>query len=312
MVPAHVTWVIGSGGLLGGALESALVRRSGALVQTSPVGWTTGHAGEDLSGGLTRLVATTGAGRLGWRIAWCAGAGVTGTTDAALDLEVNTLVVFLEQLATTAGLGPGTVFLASSAGGLYAGGHAGRPYRESDEPTPNSAYGRAKLAAEAAVTAFGARTGNSIRIGRISNLYGPGQNLSKGQGLISHLCRSTITRQPVSVYVSLDTIRDYLFVDDCAELIADLLDRPRDARTTVKLLATGHGTTIASLIAVCRQVFKRAPLVVLGSSPNARFQVKDLRFDSQVWPELDRRTLTPLPVGIASTAAGMLRTAQRG
>ena len=112
--------------------------------------------------------------------------------------------------------------------------------------------------------------------------------------------------------MSLDTIRDYLYVDDCAEMIADLLDRPVDGRTVVKLLAAGHGTTIASLIAVCRQVFKRTPLLVLGSSPNARFQVKDLRFASRVWPELDRRTLTPLPVGIAATAAGMLRTAQRG
>ena len=141
-----VTWVIGAGGLLGGALTAALARRGDTLVQTSSIGWTTGHAATDLSDGLYQLAATAGAAGPGWRIAWCAGAGVTGTTDAALDLEVATLTAFLDRLATTRGLGPGTVFLASSAGGLYAGGHAGRPYDEHDAPVPISAYGRAKLA----------------------------------------------------------------------------------------------------------------------------------------------------------------------
>ncbi len=78
----------------------------------------------------------------------------------------------------------------------------------------------------------------------------------------------------------------------------------------MKVLASAHGTTIGSLIAVCRQVFKRAPHVVLGDSPNARFQVKDLRLRSTVWTDLDRRSLMPLPAGIAATAAGIRRAGQ--
>ena len=54
-------------------------------------------------------------------------------------------------------------------------------------------------------------------IGRFSNLYGPGQNLGKLQGLISRLALSAVTRQPINIFVPLDTIRDYVYVDDAAQ-----------------------------------------------------------------------------------------------
>ena len=117
------------------------------------------------------------------------------------------------------------------------------------------------------------------------------------------------------MYVSLDTIRDYLFVDDCAGLLCEMLDRGETVQSRsgplVKIVASQQGTTIASLVAVCRQVFKRAPRLILGTSENARFQVRDLRLRSVVWPDLDRRALTALPAGVAATAAGILRTAQQ-
>ncbi len=311
--------MVGAGGLLGTALTTNLRERRDEIVLSSQVSWTTRKAQADLTEGLDRLGDVVRSHRVPWRIAWCAGAGVTGTTEEVLSQEVSTLKAFLDQVAASPGLAKGSVFLASSAGGLYAGSGQGGPYDEMAVPQPISPYGRAKVAAERVVADFAERTGNTALIGRIANLYGPGQNLSKNQGLISHLCRANLTRQPLSVYVSMDTIRDYLYVDDCAGLVADMLDRADAARrgqfpaldpTTVKVLASGHGTTIGSLIALCRQVFKRAPHVVLGDSPNARFQVKDLRLRSTVWRDLDRRPLMPLPAGIASTAAGLRRATQ--
>lgn len=284
---------------------------------TQRISWAAPDTAVDLGRGLDRLAGLVARDGAPWRIAWCAGAGVTGTSAADLRLEVRTLAGFLEALADRRdAIGPGTVFLASSAGGLYAGGAKGRPQSEIDLPVPISPYGEAKLAAEHAGRAYAAATGDTVLIGRIANLYGPGQNPAKAQGLVSALCRGSITRQPVSVYVSLDTIRDYLFVDDCAAMIADMLElrhRPPVAagQALVKVLASQQGITIAALIAICRQVLKRAPLVVLGNSANATFQVRDLRLESGVWTGIDRRSLTPLPVGIAATAAGILRAAQQ-
>ena len=310
-----LSWVIGAGGLLGSALTRRL-RANGDAVFTSSVAWGSGRADGDLLAGTDRLVAAIRTSALPWRVVWCAGAGVIGTSEPALLEEVRTVRAFLRDLAGRSGIGTGTVFVASSAGGLYAGARGGAPFDERDTVAPVSVYGLAKLEIERVAARFGQATGHRVLIGRISNLYGPGQNLTKPQGLISQLCRGSLIRQPISVYVSLDTIRDYLYVDDCADRVADLLDltAPDAAadRTVVKVIATAQGTTIGALLAMCRQVLKRSPLVVLGTSPSAHLQVKDLRLRSVVLPQLDRRSLTPLPVGIAATARALLRTAQLG
>ncbi len=121
----------------------------------------------------------------------------------------------------------GALFLASSAGGVYAGA-AGSPFTELTETRATSPYGEAKLAAEGLVEDFARRTGTATVVGRIANLYGPGQDMSKPQGLISQLCLNQLRRRPISIYVSLDTARDYLYVDDCAAMVlATLTTRPR-------------------------------------------------------------------------------------
>ena len=307
------TLVVGAGGLLGKGVVRELNRRRRASITVAvpwldPVG-----ARQALFDGITALRRAAAGGP--WQIAWCAGAGVTGTSAAVLDQELRTFRGFLDDLALAGTVIPGSgLFLASSAGGVYAG--AGQaPFTELDEASSISAYGTAKLNTESAAREFAGRTGIGVLIGRIANLYGPGQNLTKPQGLISHLCRSQLTGQPISVYVSLDTLRDYLYVDDAASLVVDGLDRlavVQPAGPVIKILASQQGVTIGALIAESRRLFKRAPRVVLGSSPFAKFQVRDLRLRSVVWPELDRRSLTPLGVGIKATAADLLRGVQLG
>ena len=83
------------------------------------------------------------------------------------------------------------------------------------------AYGRAKLAMEGHARALAAATGVRVVLGRLANVYGPGQTLGKPQGLLSQLCLADATRRPLPVYVSLDTIRDYLYAGDAARMVAD-------------------------------------------------------------------------------------------
>jgi UDP-glucose 4-epimerase len=250
-------------------------------------------------------------------VAWCAGAGVTGTPAQALQKELAALRETLDALADAPRGGDGAFFFASSAGGVYAGVGA-PPYEESSPVRALAPYGRAKLDAEALVTAWSQRTGTRSLIGRIANLYGPGQNLAKAQGLISQICRSHLTGQPLSIYVSLDTLRDYLFTPDCAGMIVDgfarLRQEPQAAHPTVvtKILASQRAITIGAVLGVMSRIFKRTPRIVLGASPMSATQARDLSLRSRVWPELDRRALTPLPVGIAATAADLQRKLQAG
>ena len=102
-------------------------------------------------------------------------------------------------------------------------------------------------------------------------------------------------------------MRDYLFVPDAAELIADAIERLEAEATGVvprfrtKVLASGNEITIGLLVREVSRIAKRRPLVVYGSSSTARLQGRHLRLRSEVWTDLDQRSFTSYPVGIAST-----------
>lgn len=292
------TWVVGSGGLLGKALVAEL-RRRGADLRTSTVAWhDDALAHEVLTADARRLVSDAAGGP--WRVVWCAGAGVNGTSAAEFARENALFAAVLDELAVAGEAG--TLFHASSAGGVYAGTPA-PPHTELSPVTPLGDYGCAKLAAEQLVTDFAVSSGATAVVGRLANLYGPGQNLAKPQGLISHLCRGYLLASPVSIYVSMDTLRDYLYVTDAAEMVVDTLVRASfaPAGVTTKIYGSGHSVTIGAILGACRTVFSRKPTVVLASSPLAAAQARDLRLRSVVWPEIDQRTHRPLPAGIAST-----------
>jgi UDP-glucose 4-epimerase len=300
------TWVIGGGGLLG----SAVVRLLGSLgrqVRTVAVPWADHAASAAALSALARQFPASGA-----EVYWCAGAGVIGSSQEQLDGEVASLEVFLSAWEPT---GPGHgLFLASSAGGVYAGSK-GAPFTEETVPVPISPYGHAKLAGEKVAHRFAERTGVALLVGRISNLYGPGQDITKPQGLISQLCRAELTRQPLSIYVSLDTMRDYLYADDAAAMAVAGLGAVR-ARggMHLKVFASEQSTTIGAILGGLRRITRRRPPVVLGSSPNARFQVHDLRLRSDAWPPTSSLARTPLPAGMSATltaAGSQLRAARK-
>jgi len=325
-------WVVGGSGLLGAALHRAIRHREGwRALPNAPLPWDADEAA--FAGAVraqaTRLAAAAGEqherdadGRhgAGWAILWAAGRAVPASseTDAATELDRARLALgVVAEVLGGADVAPasGTLFLASSAGGVYAGSIM-PPFTEATEPAPTSPYGRLKLALEAE---FGA-TARALRVpavvGRIANLYGPDQDLAKPQGVISHLGIARFTPRMASLYVPLDTIRDYLHADDAAETVLDAIERAGrergTAEVTTKIIASGGPATLSTLLATLRGVTHARPRAVLGSSPLAAHQATDLRLRSIVWPELDRRPRRGLPEGIAGAAQGVLAAVQRG
>jgi UDP-glucose 4-epimerase len=303
----RVAWVVGAGGLLGSAVCRRLIAL-GHEVRATTVPW------GDRDGSVEALLA--GAGELpvsGWEVYWCAGAGVVGSSQADLDNEIAVLEDFLARWEPAEAPWRG-FFLASSAGGVYAGSR-GAPFTEHTDPAPISPYGLAKLRSEEIVTAFAVRTGIALLVGRISNLYGPGQDIGKAQGLITQLCRAQLTRQPLSVYVSLDTMRDYLFVDDAAAMVVAGTEAvTARGRRALKVLASEQSSTIGAVLGDLHRITRRRPPVVQGTSANARFQVRDLRLRSVAWPHTASLARTPMMAGIAATLRSLRgeRTASRG
>ena len=310
MTPAApLTWVVGSGGLLGSHLSRAEAARGRPMCAPGAIPWSAQDAPQILQDHARAFVRAAGAGP--WQVLWSAGAGVTGASKESLDDELRVFEAALAGLSESSAPTHGAVFFASSAGGLYAGS-TNPPFDETTPVSPLAPYGRAKLAAETRLREFGAASGVSVLCGRIANLYGPGQNLAKPQGLISQMLKAQLTAQPLSIYVSLDTLRDYIYTPDAAELVADAMDRLRTEQAAAgapmdvtKVLASLRPVTIGEIIGEVRLISKRRPRIGLAASPVAAFQARNLSLRSVVWPELDHRSRTPLAVGIQRTAADL-------
>jgi UDP-glucose 4-epimerase len=287
-------------GLLGRGVEERL-RAGGRAVRGVTVGW---EAPDLAAGQLVEAArhSAAEAGDSGWSLAWCAGAGVVRTSEDDLRAEVDLLATFLSRLEVP----PRAMLLASSAGGVYAGS-SDPPFTEAHEPRPVTPYGRAKLATEAVCAELARTGGTRVVVARFANLYGPDQDLAKAQGLVSRLCLSRVTGQPVHLYVPLDTLRDYVFADDAAAVGVAMLDRvglEPEGSVVTKIVASGHAASVSELVAASTKAFRRrVPLVQAVVDDPA--QVRDLRLRSTVWTDLDALVRTPLVVGLRRTAEGV-------
>jgi UDP-glucose 4-epimerase len=231
----------------------------------------------------------------GWRAAWCAGAGVVGATDDTMREEHEHVVAFLHGL-TAGGAPGGRLFVASSAGGVHGGG-SHRTITEADEPAPRSAYGRGKLDVEQAARAWSHASGAAVLVGRISNLYGPGQAIDKGTGFLSEACQRSLRKEAITIRVPLETARDFVHADDVAARVVDWLDG--DGPGATKLLVSGASVTLARAAAVVRAVGRHRTLLVHVADPHAWQQPRYLRFRSSVLTDLDHRhPARPLEVGV--------------
>jgi UDP-glucose 4-epimerase len=290
-------------GLLGRQVAARL-RDSGEDVRTVDVPW---GSHDDALAVLLEAADQAAGGSGKWRLAWCAGSGVIGTPPAELDAEVRLYAALLAGLRTP----PAGMFLASSAGGVYAGSPDDPPFTERSRVAALAPYGVAKLEMEQ-LARDAAAYGTRVLIGRIANLYGPGQDLSKPQGLISQLCLAQQTGQALNLYVSLDTLRDYLYVTDAAAMVVaglDLLDQKAAGTVVVKILASGRAHSIAAIVGESARVFRRRPRL---SSRAGGTQVRDLRLRSVVWPQVDTLARTTLPAGLAATEADISAQVRAG
>ena len=307
MASAARRWIIGRG-LLG----EAVARARSDTPFSVPVDWRDAErAKQTLSSAVSDFLAPSGV----HEIYWCAGKGVTSTPRERLQEEVEVFESFLTALGRACAASDAVVvlFLSSSVGGAY-GGATGGPFTESSPTAPASAYGEAKLDMERLASAYGAVHGWRTVIGRLTNLYGPGQDLSKGQGLISTLVNSAITLQPATIYVSLDTLRDYIYEDDAAAVISASAARARvlgAGETVTKIIGTGRAVSVGAIIGELRRLRRRSGFSLVGQGA-AVGQALDLRVRSEVWPDLDGLIGTNLPEGLDRVMRARLDLLTRG
>jgi UDP-glucose 4-epimerase len=291
-----LAWIVGAGGMLGSALTDGATKRGIRTFRSTQVPWGTSSVAATLRSNAESFAAQAGSGP--WVVVWAAGESVVASSGEDTIAEFDALDALLDALDGAPPAGDGAFFLTSSAGGVFAGSE-NPPFDVDTDPNPISPYGLLKLRQERLVAQR--LTGRvPVVIGRFSNLYGPGQKTGKPQGLIPQLCLAIVRRKPLNLYVSMDTVRDYLFVDDAAAMawavtLRALTDRTPQPRTV--LLGSGQPTTIAEVVATVQGVAHRRVPLAIGTDPSSSRQAVDLRIVPTPIADSDL-VLTPLPMGI--------------
>ncbi len=301
------TWVIGQGGLLGSAIIRQIRQSSTAddLFMSRPIPWSSPQASDCLVSEYRRFREQVGV--TAWNILWAAGAATVASPRDIAMAELGPLESLLTAIRTNPPRADGFFFLTSSAGGVFAGSQ-NPPFTESSIPAPLGPYGELKFAQEVR-TATELSATCRVVIGRFSNLYGPGQNLDKLQGLISRLALAAIHRQPISIFVPLDTMRDYIYVDDAAAAVLAQTQKPpgqSSSSTRTVIIASGQPTTVGQVIHMMGQVTRRRIPVAHGSHPSAGAQALDLRLT----PSSGVHATTHLPEGMKAAYHDILARTQ--
>jgi UDP-glucose 4-epimerase len=310
-----ISWVIGRGGLLGRSVEQRMGDLGSTWAPTAPFNWndqTEFEVGIDQS--LDEFIEQVGSEK--WSINWCAGIGVVSSSLEILNSEVKKIEFFLNRLSQSPSrfLHQGVLFYASSAGGVYAGSTV-PPFTEATVPSPIGNYGLQKMQCEGLFSRFTQDFGTSSVLGRIANLYGPSQNWHKGQGVVTTICRSMLLRKPIEIFVPLETIRNYIYVDDAACDIANIVSYMSNqdfGGSLIKIIAAEHNSSISELLSESSRVFGKRPQIVLTRKKNSGVQIVDLRLRSTVEISAARFRYTTLAVGIDRIRRQLLSELQKG
>lgn len=178
--------------------------------------------------------------------------------DPAYDLTSNvvTSVNWLRRLSETS---VRRLIFVSSGGTVY-GVPRTVPIDEAHPTDPISSYGITKLAIEKYVSAYASMLGLDYFIIRPSNVYGPGQRLHTGQGVIGVMADRALRGEPLELWGDGESLRDYLYVEDMTASVVSLLGYVGEER--VFNASSGVGHSVLDIIKTLREQLGSLPEVV--------------------------------------------------
>lgn len=160
---------------------------------------------------------------------------------------------------------PQRVLLASSGGTVYDIAQE-PPFDETSPTARSSAYAALKLDIEECFLA-GAGPTSERTVLRLSNVYGPGQRLGTGQGVVGHWFRSLLNGDPIRLFGDPETIRDYVYIGDVTK--AFVAAHRSTAPPPIVNIGSGIPTSLRELLSVLLTVAGRAeyPVEITADRP---------------------------------------------
>ncbi|WP_404786060.1 NAD-dependent epimerase/dehydratase family protein [Altericista sp. CCNU0014] len=136
--------------------------------------------------------------------------------------------------------------LFSSSGGTVYGIPKYLPINESHPQNPISSYGIQKLTIERYLYLYNHLYELKSSILRISNPFGIGQNINRGQGLITTFLIKVLRGENIEIWGDGSVIRDFIYIDDVIESFLAALEHPH--KFDIYNIGSGVGTSILEVI----------------------------------------------------------------
>lgn len=142
------------------------------------------------------------------------------------------------------------IFLSS--GGTVYGKQTVQPIKEDFLPLPINHYGSVKLCIETVIRAFNIQLHSKMRIARISNPYGPGQDYRKGVGFIDAVLKRALNNKTIEIWGDGETVRDYIYIDDVCKMLCSLIEYKGEEE--VFNISTNLGVSQNNIIEILRNI----------------------------------------------------------
>jgi len=221
----------------------------------------------------------------------------TAENDPLIDIETNVRgsVQLFDQCVQS---GVRRVLYASSGGTVYGDRFSDAPISETDPTLPVSPYGIGKLSVENYLRYFRRKFGLDSVTFRVANPFGERQPFWKKQGVIPIFLEAITHRRPITVMGDGSMTRDYVYVTDVTDMIADSVGRT--AVHDVYNLGSGVAISVNDVIGAIEHVtgIEAIRNQVPAPSTFVHSSVLDM---SRYTAEFGAHPMTPFVEGIAKT-----------
>jgi len=267
---------LGQGGFLGSALTRKAIATGYKVFPQVSVPWRDPGARalvlDELAGQFALFSRESDA-----TIIWAAGAQGVSNSQSGISPELESFRDIVNSLSSVSALRGAEIAIVSSAGGVYSGSSA-PPFHSASPVSAINQYGLDKIEIEN-LAASQLSGFFRVQIARVTNLYGPWPG--PRQGLINRLCTAAATREALQIYVPLNTVRDYIYVEDAAHLLLFELDFARvsqiEKQPSVSLIGSGENSSIGSVINTVAHVAHRKVPITMAQLAETQLQARDLR-----------------------------------
>jgi UDP-glucose 4-epimerase len=182
-----------------------------------------------------------------FHLAWGATPG-TSNKNPLNDLMINT-VGTVRLFASCAKAGVTRIVFASSGGQVYGDLNSDQIV-ESAATNPKSAYGIGKLSCEKYLALYSGLYGVSGISLRVANLFGPGQILKDGFGVVPTFLTRLKNSEVINLFGNGNYVRDFVYIEDVVDAFVKAMTTDIEGAFNI---SSGTGISILQIVTMLEQ-----------------------------------------------------------